>query len=66
MKQKIIPHAGVEWWALEPVALRMGLDSSGVYMGAGYRYGPVQFDYSYSVLLEGISDEHRFTLMYRL
>lgn len=65
-RQKALPHAGVEWWVWEPLAVRAGLDNLGLYVGAGYRAGPYQFDYSYSVLLEGLSDEHRFTLMYKL
>jgi hypothetical protein len=65
-QQKMIPHIGIELWAWEPMAARMGMDSLGVYFGLGYRYGPYQFDYSYSVLLEGLSDEHRITIMYKL
>jgi hypothetical protein len=64
--QKVIPHSGLEWWAWDTVAIRAGLDTSGLYVGAGYRYGPYQFDYSYSTLLEGISDEHRITIMFKL
>jgi hypothetical protein len=65
-QQKIVPHAGVEWWAWEFIAVRTGLDSQGVYMGAGYRSGPYQFDYAYSALLEGLSNEHRITVMIKL
>jgi hypothetical protein len=65
-RQKAAPHAGIEWWVWEPAAVRAGLDSQGVYLGAGFRQGPYQIDYSYSALLEGISNEHRITLMYKL
>jgi len=64
--QKMVPHLGLEWWAWDTLAIRTGLDSVGVYFGAGYRFGQYQFDYSYSALLEGLSDEHRITLMYKL
>jgi hypothetical protein len=65
-QQKTVPHAGVEWWAWEFLAVRTGFDTNGVYLGAGYRQGPYQFDYSYSALLEGLSNEHRVTLMIKL
>ncbi|NTV51664.1 MAG: PorV/PorQ family protein [Candidatus Firestonebacteria bacterium] len=65
-QQKIVPHAGMEWWAWEFLAVRAGLDPNGVYLGAGYRAGQYQFDYAYSALLDGLSHEHRLTLMLKL
>ncbi len=65
-KQKLVPHAGVEWWPWARIALRFGLDFYGLHAGTGYRFGPYQIDYSYSALIEGISNEHRITVMYKL
>lgn len=62
-QQKWVPHAGIEWWPWETAALRSGLDASGWHAGAGFRNGPWQVDYSFSLLFEGLSDEHRFSVM---
>jgi hypothetical protein len=66
LQEKAVLHGGVEWWVLETVAARAGLDANGIYAGAGYRFGPCQIDYSFSAFFEGLADEHRITVMYKI
>lgn len=65
-RQKPVLHTGVEWWPWTSVAVRFGLDAFGIHAGAGYQYQQVQVDYAYSALIEGISGEHRITVMFKI
>ncbi|MCK5242791.1 PorV/PorQ family protein [bacterium] len=63
---KIIPHTGIEWQVWDFVAIRGGLDTQGIYGGVGYRFRTWQLDYAYGIMIDGLSDTHRLTMILKL
>jgi len=64
--ERVIPHAGVEWWALTSLGARAGYSSEGVTVGASYRPDYYQLDYVFRYDISKLSaHQHRVSVQMR-